>query len=758
MGEINVSVRILKGKAPILFSWVNSSTNAIEGCLVTCPCQGYDLQEKPKDRNAFDMELGKAMGNASILSLSCGIHFTSVVDRLQFQELEDMESDEVLAKAKRRRKRNLKVKVEKKVKTDEKEQSFVGEGGAKSPAVEEKTNKDGGVQGESSVDSSLVAGGVDEREDETEPADEALDISESDELEEARTIAATDESEVLQSVSEKMIKSSKFKDYNHLQSDSSTGEPSSQMSGSQSEVIAEGPRTSSVKQESVLDQFQTVFQSDEVQHIANTVEVAVEENQGGRMGISQTSHPTGVISTNHSTLSTTLTVPVTLRDGEETTYLNMEGIKVIQSPSADGVMVSQGSGENYITMFTDQQTGTLSAEQEQVLLKTLEGILNANSSGEGNFQEPTHLVTEGRPGPAEMDDYTIKVIQGEVCGPLKKADQARMDKYLEFKEHKDAEFTRKYHKYQNTKGARFVLCELCGAPLTNKNIKLHMAAMHQAPEERTRNFECSICGKSFLYQNNLKRHLDTHLRKRYKCQYCEKSYSQDHSRKLHEKEHFGEVKKTLRNPFATLEEKNETGKPSTLKPNVFVTCEICKKNLRPTSLKGHMSTHKNDYFTCEICGKVLRVSGKREHMIRHSGVKNFQCVVCEKKFASKGSLEAHIRVHTQERPYRCKYCSECFRTSHTRNTHQRIHTGEKPYHCDRCDKSWRDRTTYWGHMKKHHPGVPLMYVRKSLQIQAARDAMQAQALESVENIAEEMTEQSMVTADTSSTIQIVTLN
>lgn len=40
-----------------------------------------------------------------------------------------------------------------------------------------------------------------------------------------------------------------------------------------------------------------------------------------------------------------------------------------------------------------------------------------------------------------------------------------------------------------------------------------------------------------------------------------------------------------------------------------------------------------------------------------------KCQVCNKDFASRGSLKVHFRLHTNERPYVCGICTESFRSS-----------------------------------------------------------------------------------------------
>ena len=73
-------------------------------------------------------------------------------------------------------------------------------------------------------------------------------------------------------------------------------------------------------------------------------------------------------------------------------------------------------------------------------------------------------------------------------------------------------------------------------------------------------------------------------------------------------------------------------------------------------------------------------------MLVHTGLKNFQCEVCKKKFFQKGDLNRHILTHTKIKAHECDICKKKFSRKGSLVTHFRIHLGEKPYGCAECGK------------------------------------------------------------------------
>ena len=73
-------------------------------------------------------------------------------------------------------------------------------------------------------------------------------------------------------------------------------------------------------------------------------------------------------------------------------------------------------------------------------------------------------------------------------------------------------------------------------------------------------------------------------------------------------------------------------------------------------------------------------------MLVHTGRKDFQCEVCEKKFAQKGNFKQHMLTHTKVKAHECDICKKKFSQKSNLVTHFRIHLGEKPYGCAQCGK------------------------------------------------------------------------
>ena len=136
------------------------------------------------------------------------------------------------------------------------------------------------------------------------------------------------------------------------------------------------------------------------------------------------------------------------------------------------------------------------------------------------------------------------------------------------------------------------------------------------------NVMCQHCGKKFYSKHHLNEHVAAihEKSKNFKCLKCEKTFPTKKSRWLHSKYH---------------EEKK-------------FECDICfKKFAFKTILNTHVAgVHGDTKFGCDRCDKTFSHKQNLKAHIKmvHEGIQrqHFDCQFCNKSFRSKSLLQNHI--------------------------------------------------------------------------------------------------------------------
>ncbi|KAM4695625.1 uncharacterized protein WCC33_014425 [Rhinophrynus dorsalis] len=142
-------------------------------------------------------------------------------------------------------------------------------------------------------------------------------------------------------------------------------------------------------------------------------------------------------------------------------------------------------------------------------------------------------------------------------------------------------------------------------------------------------YECTDCGKRYLYKCNFVWHQRKHQegKSRNQCAECGKQFAFQSSLIKHRKTHTGE------------------------------------------------KSHK-----CNVCGKPFALKYNLvQHLRIHTGEKPYQCAECGKYFAYKSAYNQHQKVHLKEKANVCPVCGKCFTRRANLIAHQRIHIKECPY-------------------------------------------------------------------------------
>lgn len=223
-----------------------------------------------------------------------------------------------------------------------------------------------------------------------------------------------------------------------------------------------------------------------------------------------------------------------------------------------------------------------------------------------------------------------------------------------------------FHEY------RF-LCSMCGKSFRFQNLLQHHMQIEHYNSIR---FICDHCTYETKFKINLERHQRTvHLKvKNYKCIQCtDHEYSTQvglnlHLYRIHNVE--PPVKCTDCDQGFTFESELRVHKKH------CTGNKIRAKKCRPQD--SPVDVLENDAgFRCKICNQIFVTRSKWSVHYHHKHKNSNICHVCNKQMASSTSLFKHVQVqHNNVRAFKCDLCDKTFGFKHSMVSHRNTHTGK----------------------------------------------------------------------------------
>ena len=226
-------------------------------------------------------------------------------------------------------------------------------------------------------------------------------------------------------------------------------------------------------------------------------------------------------------------------------------------------------------------------------------------------------------------------------------------------------------------------CETCGARfIYETNLRRHL--QHSNPD----GVSSDICKKSFLCKDYLKAHMNTHLSGgHFECELCQKVYTKKDSLRSHLRRH--KIQSVSGAAAAAMKQE----------------CTVCGKVFREECMSTNMMRHSAEKrFHCETCGaRFKHQANLRSHVQKHSNPYRFSCEICEKKFSRKSHLQVHMNTHSAGGHFECDLCQKVFSNKVALRTHvRRLHTKcEAVGQCSICKKGFPTAFKLARHERRH---------------------------------------------------------
>lgn len=269
-------------------------------------------------------------------------------------------------------------------------------------------------------------------------------------------------------------------------------------------------------------------------------------------------------------------------------------------------------------------------------------------------------------------------------------------------------------------------CTVCQKKFKRKR---GLAAHKKTHLKRTQKWQCLVCGRCFLQNSHVQRHILTHKvwpegltettpkcieedLTSYSCLYCTMIFSNYSRYRSHLKDH--ESLKKFKCIQGDCKEFYDTFEMllrhvSSYHITQIYSCHICKEPFKSLdSIANHEVTHQDfgiqtKKHKCSTCDAVFT---KPEKLALHKLTENHKkvCIHCKKIFASDKRLRLHLQTHRNLKQFQCNICNQSFHMKKYLSAHMTKH-GAKEFQCTVCKSMFYRSDVLRRHMKSHDTGI-----------------------------------------------------